>query len=175
MTPDFVDAILAQWAVQLPGEDFEALGVFSRLARYSRLASKVIYGNIERFGLNETQFNMLAALVRSGPPYRLTPTELSATMLITSGAVTYVIDQMETAGNVVRRERSQDRRSSPIELTPAGKQKIEDAARSHQAVCKQLLAPLTDQQFGDFVATLRTLLVSVDDGPVPVSRKQAEV
>jgi DNA-binding MarR family transcriptional regulator len=175
VTPDFVDAILAQWDAQLPGEDFEALGVFSRLARYSRLASKVIYGNLEQFGLNETQFNMLAALVRSGPPYRLTPKELSATMLVTSGAVTYVIDQMETAGNVVRLGHSQDRRSSPIELTPAGKQKIEDAARSHQALCKRLLAPLTDQQFGDFVAALRTLLVSIDDGPVPVPRKQAEV
>ena len=175
MTPDFVDAILAQWAAQLPGEDFQALGVFSRLTRYGRLASKVIYGNLEQFGLNETQFNMLAALVRSGPPYRLTPKELSATMLVTSGAVTYVIDQMETAGNVVRLEHSQDRRSSPIQLTPAGKRKIEDAAKSHQAVCKRLLEPLTDQQFGDFVATLRTLLVSVDDGSVPVSRKQAEV
>jgi DNA-binding MarR family transcriptional regulator len=175
VTPDFVDAILAQWAAQLPGEDFEALGVFSRLTRYGRLAGKVIYGNLEQFGLNETQFNMLAALVRSGPPYRLTPKELSVTMLVTSGAVTYVIDQMETAGNVVRLEHAQDRRSSPIELTPAGKQKIEDAAKSHQAVCEQLLAPLTGQQFGDLVATLRVLLVSVDDGSVPVSHKQAEV
>jgi DNA-binding MarR family transcriptional regulator len=172
MSRDFVDALLDQWKAELPDERFEELGVFSRLTRYGRLAARTIYANIEQFGLNETQFNLLCALHRAGDPYQLSPKELSASMLVTSGAITYVIDQMEDAGNVQRLPDPLDRRGLIVQLTPDGKQRIEEAARSHQQVCKELLAPLGQRGQKNLTNALRTLLVAIDDGPLPATAKR---
>ena len=46
-------------------------------------------------GLGDGDFDVLAALRRSGPPYALTPGELAATTMVTSGAVTKRIDRLE--------------------------------------------------------------------------------
>lgn len=170
---DFVDVLLDQWEQELPGPRFEELGVFSRLTRYSRLAARVIYANIEQFHLNETQFNMLCALHRAGDPYQLNPTALSTSMLVTSGAITYVIDQMEAAENVTRLPDPQDRRGQLIRLTPHGKSLIEAAIQSHREVCTKLLAPLGAARQEALTDALRTLLIAIDDGPPPASTKVA--
>lgn len=168
---DFVDALLDQWERELPGERFEELGVFSRLSRYVRLVSKAIYANMERYELNESQFNMLCALHRAGDPYQLNPTALSTSMLVTSGGITYVIDQMEAAGNVARLPDPHDRRGLLIRLTPEGRTLIESAIRSHQQICAELLAPLGSARQDDLTDTLRILLLAVEDGPPPASSK----
>lgn len=170
---DFVDALLDQWEQELPGERFEALGVFSRLTRFSRLSARMIYANIDRFNLNETQFNLLCALHRAGDPYQLNPKALSSSMLVTSGAITHVIDQMEAAGNVERLPDPQDRRGLLIRLTPAGRERIEEAIQSHQALCVELLAPLGAAGQKRFTDALRTLLIAIDDGPPPASSKDS--
>jgi DNA-binding MarR family transcriptional regulator len=162
MAEDFVDHVLAQWGQEIPDLDLEAMAVFSRLTRVFRLATRPIYANIETFGLNETEFNVLAALNRSGPPYRLAAKELSSAMLITSGGMTYVIDQLENAGHVRRMGDPRDRRSTLIELTGQGKQLIHEAVAAHNEVCRALLAPLSKRELGELSAGLRALLVALD-------------
>ena len=163
MSDDFVDQLLTQWNAELPGLDFTGLGVFARLARFSHIAGKRIYKNLEPFGLNETQFNTLAALHRAGPPYQLSPKQLAKAMLLTPGAITYVIDQLENAGSVSRLATSADRRKFIIELTPEGKDRIKAAVEAHLAMCGMLLAPLEPAELATFINTLRRLLISVDD------------
>ncbi|CAI2931743.1 protein of unknown function [Aminobacter niigataensis] len=58
---------------------------------------------------------MLATLRRSGAPYALSPGDLSATMMITSGTMTNRVDQLEKAGLVERRLNPDDRRQSSSE------------------------------------------------------------
>ena len=171
MSRDFVDVLLDQWEAELPGERFEELGVFSRLTRYARLAARTIYANLEQYGLNETQFNLLCALHRAGDPYELSPKELSASMLVTSGAITYVIDQMEDAGNVERFPDPVDRRGLIVQLTSNGRKRIGEAILSHQQVCKELLAPLGPGRQKRLTDALRTLLVAIDDGSLPATSK----
>ena len=160
---DFVDALVGQWEAELPNVDFLPLSIFARLARYTRLSGRTVYENVGRFSLNETQFNMLAALHRVGEPYCLTPKELSTSMLLTSGAMTYVIDQMESTGNVERLSDMQDRRSSHIRLTSQGKSLIEDAIRAHLRVCAELLSPLSERKQRQLTGLLRELLLVVDE------------
>ncbi len=162
MAEDFVDLVLAQWRRELPDLDLASMAVFSRLTRAFRLATRPIYANIETFGLNETQFNVLAALNRSGPPYRLASKELSTAMLITSGGMTYVIDHLENAGHVRRIGDVHDRRSTLIELTPQGKQLIHEAVASHNEVCRRLIEPLSERDLGELSVGLHALLVALD-------------
>lgn len=160
---DFVDRLVDQWETELPGLQYEGLAVFARLARFTQLASKRIYLGLEEFGLTESQVNMLAALFRAGAPYRLSPTELSTAMLLTPGTITYVIDQMVEAKNVVRRNDPTDRRKVIIELTEAGSERVQSAMRSHVATCLELLRALSDPQRRAFIDTLRILLLSIDE------------
>ena len=48
------------------------------------------------------EHEVLAALTRSGPPYRLKPTELVSALVLSSGAVTNRIDRVEEAGLMER-------------------------------------------------------------------------
>jgi DNA-binding MarR family transcriptional regulator len=165
-TPDFVDRLVAQWESEVPGIDVEGLMVFSRLARIGDLAAQRMGRNLAEYSLNETKFNMLSALRRAGSPYRLPPKELAKAMLLTSGAITYVIDSLEKAGYVARRTQEGDRRMLQIELTPEGKTLIEQAMRKHLELCAEILRPLTPRQRDDLVAGLRRLLL-VLDAPAP--------
>lgn len=167
MRPDFVDVLVDQWEAELPGERFAALGIVSRLARYLRLANRITSANLEQFGLLETQFNLLCALRRAGAPYQLSPKELSGSMLITSGAITYVTDQMEKAGYVERLPDPRDRRALLVHLTSEGKKLVEEAMLSHLALCKELLGPLNKAGQRDLADALRSLLHAIDDAPPP--------
>lgn len=171
MSSDFVDAVVDLWEAELPGERFQALGVVSRLTRYLRLVTRLTTANLERFGLQETQFNLLCALRRAGRPYQLSPKQLSESMLITSGAVTYVIDQMQDSGYVERLNDPQDRRALLVRLTIEGHKRVEDAMFSHLRLCQQLLEPLDATRQQHLADALRSLLIAIDDGPFPVSSK----
>ncbi len=160
---DFVDHLIEQWEIELPGLEYDGLAVFARLARFTQLASRRIYQGLEEFELTESQVNMLAALYRSGAPYRLSPTELSTAMLLTPGTITYVIDQMVDAKNVVRRSDPTDRRKVIIELTESGSRRVQSAMRSHVSTCLDLLRALSDPQRRVFIDSLRMLLLSVDE------------
>ena len=72
-------------------------------------------------GLSDGDFDVLAALRRSGAPYELTPGELGATTMVTSGAVTKRIDRLER-GRPGRPARSAPRTpaSRRVGLTDAG-------------------------------------------------------
>ena len=44
------------------------------------------------------EFDVLATLLRSGPPYRLRPTELYRSLMISSGGLTDRLDRLQKAG-----------------------------------------------------------------------------
>jgi DNA-binding MarR family transcriptional regulator len=50
------------------------------------------------FDLSAWEFDMLAALRRAGAPYRLSPTELFSTLMVTSGTMTHRLKRLETRG-----------------------------------------------------------------------------
>lgn len=78
-------------------------------------------GVYRRHQLDAGEYDVLAALRRSGPSYRLTPTELYRSMLVTSATMTERLDRLERR-NLIRRLRApRDRRSILVELTPQGR------------------------------------------------------
>ena len=66
------------------------------------------------------EFDVLAALRRSGAPYALTPTDLYEAAMISAGSMTNRIDRLERAGFVQRGPNPADRRGTLVALTGTG-------------------------------------------------------
>ena len=69
--------------------------------------------------LGNGDFDVLATLRRAGAPFRLSPGELSASTMVTSGAVTKRVDRLESKG-LVKRSVSADRRPRPRDPADPG-------------------------------------------------------
>ena len=93
-----------------------------------------------KFGLQRGEFDVLAALRRSGPPYTLIPSELSATLMMSRAGMTSRLDRLENAGFVERTLDPNDRRSFRIRLTDQGFEAVDAAMTEHTANVSELLS-----------------------------------
>ena len=81
---------------------------------------------------------MLAALRRSGEPYRLTPTKLAEEALISTAGMTNRLDRLEQAGLVERLPDPDDRRGVLVELTGEGRELVDSAVDAHRGLSRRL-------------------------------------
>lgn len=160
---DHVDRILEQWHRERPDLDTSPMSVIARISRLSRILERRIAEVLARHGLNESQFGVLAALRRAGPPYCLSPTALYSSLLISSGAMTNRLDRLTAMGLVRRLPDPNDRRSMLVQLTPKGLRVIEDAVAAHTANEQVLLGPLSTTERGTLAGLLRKLLAEHED------------
>ena len=70
---------------------------------------------------------MLSALRRSPAPHHLSPGQLLAQTLVTSGTMTNRLDHLEGRGLVRRRPDATDARSVRVQLTAAGRRRVDSA------------------------------------------------
>jgi DNA-binding MarR family transcriptional regulator len=126
-TVDAVDFFSAQWAAERPGLDVTPLTIWGRLKRAASLFDAALACTLEEHDLNLAEFEVLAALVRSGPPYEMRPTELTQALIITAGAVTVRLSHLENRGFISRRRDPQDRRVQFVALSAHGLMTFEPA------------------------------------------------
>ncbi|MFF4986021.1 MarR family winged helix-turn-helix transcriptional regulator [Streptosporangium saharense] len=158
---DAVDVILAQWRHERPDLDLSAMGIFGRLTRLSRLISPAVEEASARYGMRHGEFDVLASLRRSGPPYTLTPSELSAALMMSRAGMTNRLDRLERAGLVERTLAPDDRRSVRVTLTRKGRETADAALTEHVASLTLLLSGLTAEERRVLDRTMRVLLRSV--------------
>src|SRR6266511_1226998 len=94
---DHVAAILDAWRAEDPGLDVSPVAIFGRVTRIDRYLAAALRGVYRRHQLDGGEYDVLAALRRSGPGYRLTPTELYRSMLVTSATMTERLDGLSPA------------------------------------------------------------------------------
>ncbi|MGH1558849.1 MarR family transcriptional regulator [Caulobacter segnis] len=87
-----------------------------------------------------TELDVLATLRRAGAPYRLSPTALRKTVLLTSGAMTACLNRLDQRGLIRRSPTLLSRRSLMAMLTTEGVALIETAIVSHFAQADQVVA-----------------------------------
>jgi len=151
---DRVDEILAQWNRERPDLDVAPMGLVGRLRRISQHLSREMEKTFTAHGLNGATFDVLATLRRSGPPYALSPGDLLATMMVTSGTMTNRIDQLVKAGLVERIQNPKDGRSVIISLTDKGFAIVDAAVTAHVETQTRLTSGLSKEES----ATLNGLL-----------------
>ncbi|MFY7571529.1 MarR family winged helix-turn-helix transcriptional regulator [Streptomyces sp. WI04-05B] len=77
---------------------------------------------------------------------------------ITVGGTSKVVDRIEAAGYCLRRPNPDDRRSSLVELTPAGRRSVDGATEVFEAeLGKRIGSVVPERDLEAFAATLRAL------------------
>lgn len=160
---DHVDRLRRQWARELPDLDTEPMAILGRAYRLSNLVRGSIEATFAGFGLDRGEFDVIATLRRAGPPYRLTPTELYTSLMISSGGLTHRLDRLEKLG-LIRREKSlHDGRSVLVALTEAGAAKAEEAFRADMANEAAFLQALDKKERAALAGLLRKLVGAIED------------
>jgi DNA-binding MarR family transcriptional regulator len=160
--PDFVGRVLEQWAVEEPGWDASPIGVIGRLHRLANRLTEELQAVYAEFGLGEGEFDVLATLRRSGPPYELTAGELATSTMVTSGAVTKRVDRCVQQGWATRRASDHDARGRVVGLTPAGKELMDRAFPAHLANEHRLVQMLPDADRATLTRILQTWTSALD-------------
>ena len=151
-------AIIAQWQREKPEFDTGPMALFGALARAFLLTSPVIEKFMLKQGVARGMFDVLAALRRAGSPYRLPPSQLSKSLMLSGAGMTNRLDRLETLRLIVRQPEPNDRRSVRIQLTAKGLQLVEKIIPQLVAIEKKIIA-----DFGDAnIRKLTQLLVALN-------------
>jgi DNA-binding MarR family transcriptional regulator len=156
--PDSIDQIVAQWRRERPDLDFDMLAIVGRAMLLGARVGQEFEALARKAGLTRGLTDVLAALRRAGPPYRLTPTDLFNSMMVTSGGMTHRIDRLERLGLVERHRHPDDRRATHVGLTAKGRSTIDAMMPRSAALLAPLKAELSKAQRVQLADGLRRLL-----------------
>jgi DNA-binding MarR family transcriptional regulator len=159
---DEVDRIVAAWRRERPDLDVTPLEVLSRVTRLARHLDRARGAAFAAHGLEVWEFDVLAALRRAGPPYELSPGQLTAETMVTSGTMTNRIDRLEARSLVRRRPDPADGRGVLVGLTDDGRAVVDTALEDLLSRERPLLAGLMPAEASSLAAQLRRLVAPFD-------------
>ncbi|MFE9921123.1 MarR family winged helix-turn-helix transcriptional regulator [Streptomyces sp. NPDC005774] len=159
---DPVDTIVEQWARERPDLDTVAMEVFGRITRLSRAMGDRLERAYAKYGISRGEFDVLATLRRSGEPYALSPRQLSATLMLTTGGMTGRLDKLERAGLLRRSPDPHDRRGLQVTLTDQGLRLADEAVGAGLALQTEALSALDGERAGQLADLLRDLLLATE-------------
>ena len=131
-----------------------ALKLWVVLARaYGAVAARA-GADIWRHELTPAEFGVLEALYHKGP---LLLGEVQRKVLISSGGITYVVDQLEKNGLVERQPSPDDRRACFAALTRSGKALMQKIFPEHERYLQEVLSGLNAREQREATELLRKL------------------
>ncbi|WP_405492827.1 MarR family winged helix-turn-helix transcriptional regulator [Streptomyces sp. NBC_00096] len=158
---DPVDAITDQWFAVRPDLETTPMAVFGRIFRISKAMGDAMERAYARYGIARGEFDVVATLRRSGTPYTLSPRELSATLMLTTGGMTGRLDKLEKAGLLCRNPDPDDRRGLRVTITDRGLALIDEAVAAGLAVQRDALTGLDEEEVAALTVLLRKVLAGV--------------
>lgn len=162
---DDVDRIVAAWHRERSDLDVDPLHTLSRIDRLAKQHARIRDAAFAEHDLDAWEFDVLAALRRAGDPYELTPGQLVAETLVTSGTMTTRVDRLIERGFVRRRPDPRDRRGVIVELDPAGRDTVDAAMTTLLEHEHALIGALPEGDRAALPEMLRRLLsVAADHG-----------
>ncbi|MEM0953073.1 MAG: MarR family transcriptional regulator [Pseudomonadota bacterium] len=167
---DLIDGLIADWRRERPDLDPEPMAVVGRLFRVYRQLDARLAEILKPYGLRYSEFDVLATLLRSGEPYELTPTDLQQAVVLTSGAMTALLDRLTRQGLVARSQNKEDGRSKTAKLTRKGVQLASKLIALRFAEAGIDVECLSAGQKQDIVQLLKTLDQWLREAP-PVSER----
>ena len=159
---DAVDHLIDQWKTERPDLQSDVMGIFGRFGRIWAHAVPAIEDTLARWGLQMGEFDVLATVRRSGPPFTMAPSQLTHWLMLSPSGITSRLDRLEKLGFIERKPSPNDRRSLLVVLTPAGKKVVDEAVTAHVANETKLLSVLSASERKTLDQILRTLLRSFE-------------
>ncbi len=167
---DAVDRIIAAWAHERPELDTAPAAIVGRVGRLRWYFDAALERTFRRFNLTRAAFDVLAALRRSGRPYRLPQKVLMTALMRTSGTTSFRIDRLESQGLVRREPDPGDGRGVFVTLTKKGLRLVDAVAPAHLTNERRLVAALSNAERATLVTLLRKLLLSFEAPHVDVDK-----
>ena len=152
-----------------PSEHPEALRLWLRLLTCTQLIEKQVRSHLRaQFDTTLPRFDLMAQLERA--PDGMKMKELSRRMMVTSGNITGITDQLVAEGLVERMDVEGDRRAYLVRLTPQGREQFNTMARQHEQWIVEAFASLGKRD----ISTLYRLLGKVKEHTQNNSLETAE-
>jgi len=159
----WVDDFSEAWAREYPAAtDTSGLILVTLLARLSVLIETFEQETLEPFDLMPSDYAVLAALRRAGPPYELAPNQLYTALERSSGGMTKMLKRLESLGLVKRVRDPEDKRSRLVRLTAAGKRVEETAFEAFVSSTHRLLQTASRSDLQSIDGALRRLLEIIE-------------
>lgn len=159
---DHVDKILTQWQRERPDLNVAPMGTLGRIKRLQQSLMRSMEKTWAAYGLNDSSFDVLATLRREGAPYALSPSDLMASTMVTSGTMTHRLQQLEKADLIERVKNPADGRGFLISLSEKGLALIDEAVAAHVATQAELVSSLSDEQRVQLDELLKQFLAGLE-------------
>lgn len=154
---DQLDDLTEQWRRERPDLDPAPMPVVARLLVVAELMNRRLEAFAAEHGLDRGGGDVLFTLRRAGSPYRLSPSRLAASTLVTSGTMTNRLDRLEKKGLIERLPNPADRRGTDVQLTDAGFALADGLVAEHIANENRMLEPLSSADREALVDVTRKL------------------
>ena len=159
---DEVDALVSAWQRERPDLDVAPMHVLSRVTRLARHLDIARREAFAAHDLEAGEFDVLAALRRSGKPYELSPSQLIAANLVTSGTMTNRIDRLEEKNLVTRKPDPNDGRGVLVKLTASGQSAVDAALTDLLDRERELLSGISKTERNQLADVLRQIVLPFD-------------
>lgn len=155
---------MRQWRREVPQIDSSGKAVVGRVLHLQEVIIDKVNRNLARFGLKFPTYAILATIRVSGPPYRMTPSELLSAIVISSGGLSNLLRKLEKDGLVRRSADKRDGRGVIVELTEKGIALTDESMAAHAALERELIAALSPQDCESMARMLSVLIATNSAG-----------
>ena len=124
---DIIDKLVLEWNRERPELNVESMHIVGRLIKLGKILEKKASAAVKKTGIHYTDLDVLATIRRSGFPYELSPKELMESVLITSGAMTTLLERLSKLDLIYRAPDKRDGRIKLAGLTEKGIKTIDQA------------------------------------------------
>ena len=159
---DSVDFCISDIATKYAAIDPEVEGVVDRVAAINKQIARAFEDTLAGHGINHGEYKLLLRLATRTDDNRMSAGELSRSLMLSSGAMTNRLDQLEKAELIRRLPDPRDRRGVHVELTAKGKTIIDDAVTEQAAKEIDVLSALSPRELTNLNQLLRKVLTSLE-------------
>jgi len=160
---DRIDALVGQWAEQRPDIDRDTMALLARFARAAELVNARTDHLADHYGVNRGDGDVMFTLRRAGDPFRLSPTSIARSLLMTTGTMTGRLDRLEKRGLIERVPNPQDRRSLDVALTAEGRRLVDEAVTTHTAAQQEIVSALSAPERAELDRLTRKLIAHLHE------------
>ena len=121
------------------------------IMRTSNILVDDLKRTLKQYPINSTEFSVLEFLYSKGEK------NIRDRILLASGSATYVVDNLEKKGYVVRKVCDTDKRVTFIKLTKKGEDLMTEIFPIHKENTKEIFSELTDEE----IKTLKNILLKI--------------
>lgn len=172
---DRAKKVQTDWQRERPDINADVMALVGRLLEAAHVLEREWLSPLaQRYELQPGEFDVIATLRRSGPPYALTPTALYESLMLSSGAMTNRLDRLERRGLIERQRSTSDRRSVTVQLTRHGLELIDELLPIHVANEEQAMASLSSKDQKNLDRLLQQLLSGLQHQPTTAPKPSTD-